>query len=54
MLEVFAARKLEESLSNVEASVSDLISAEESFSMAGPTFEFGESLVMVEDISEMV
>jgi hypothetical protein len=54
MLEVFAARKLEESLSDVEASVSDLISAEESFSMAGPTFEFGESLVMVEDISEMV
>jgi len=54
MLEVFAARELEESLSDVEASVGDLVSAEEFFSMAGPTFEFGKSLVTTEDIAEMV
>jgi hypothetical protein len=50
MLEVFTARELEESLSDVEASIGDLVSAEEFFSMVGPTFEFRESLVMADDI----
>jgi hypothetical protein len=54
MLEVVVARELEEDLSSVEASIGDLISAKEFFSMVGPMFEFGESLVMAEDIAEMV
>jgi len=54
MLEIVAAQELEEDLSNVDASVGDLISAKEIFSMAGPTFEFGESLMTAEDIAEMV
>ena len=54
MLEVVASQELKEDLSSVEASIKDLISAEEFFSMVGPTFEFGESLVTAEDIAEMV
>ena len=54
MLELDAAQELEESLSHVEASVHDLISAEEFFSMAGPTFQFWESQMTAEDIAEMV
>jgi hypothetical protein len=54
MLEVLASQKLEESFSDLKASLGDLVKAEELFSMAGPTFEFGESLVTVEDISKMV
>lgn len=44
MLDVVAAQELKEDLYGVEASVGDLISVEEFFSMAGPMFEFGESL----------
>jgi len=54
MLEVIAAQELEEDMLSVEASVRDLISANESVSMVGPTFEFRESLMMAEDIVEMV
>ena len=54
MLEVAAARDLEETLSDVEASVGDLISAKEFDSMAAITFEFGESTVRVENIVDMV
>ena len=54
MLEVAAAQDLEETLSDVEASVGDLISAKEFDSMAGITFEFGESTVRPEDIADMV
>ena len=45
MLEVATAQDLEETLSNVEASVGDLISAKEFESMAAITFEFGESTI---------
>jgi len=54
MLEVAAAQDLEETLSNVEASVGDLISAREFEEMAAITFEFGESTVRTEDIADMV
>ena len=54
MLEVAAAQDLEETLSDVEASVGDLISAKEFESMTAITFEFGESTVRLEDIADMV
>jgi len=54
MLEVAAAQDLEETLSDVEASVGDLISAKEFEEMAAITFEFGESTVRTEDIADMV
>jgi len=54
MLEVAAAQDLEETLSDVEASVGDLISAKEFEAMAGITFEFGESTVRSEHIADMV
>jgi hypothetical protein len=54
MLEVAAAQDLEETLSDVEASVGDLISAREFDSMAAITFEFGELTVRPEDIADMV
>ena len=54
MLEVAAAQDLEETLSDVEASVGDLISAKEFEEMAAITFEFGQSTVRTEDIADMV
>jgi len=54
MLEVVAAQDLEETLSDVEVSVGDLISAKEFEAMATITFEFGESTVRPEDIADMV
>jgi len=54
MLDIVTTQELEEDLSSFEASVGDLISAEEFFSMVGPTFEFKESLVTAKDIAEMV
>ena len=45
---------MEEDLSSVEASIRDLISMEEFDAMVGPTFMFRESLVMKEDVVEMV
>ena len=54
MLEVAAAQDLEETLSDVEASVGDLISTKEFEEMAAITFEFGESTVRTEDIADMV
>lgn len=54
MLEIFVAQELEESLSDVEASVGDLVGAEEIFLMTRQTFEFYESLVTMKDITEMV
>jgi len=54
MLEVAAAQDLEETLSDVEASVGDLISAKEFEEMAAITFEFGESTVRTEEIADMV
>jgi hypothetical protein len=54
MLEVATAQDLEETLSDVEVSIGDLVSAKDFDSMAVPTFEFGESIVMAEDIADMV
>ena len=54
MLEVAAAQDLEETLSHVEASVGDLISAKEFESMAAITFEFGELSIGPQDIADMV
>jgi len=54
MLEIAVAQDLEETLSDVEASIGDLISAKEFDSMAAITFEFGESLITVQDIDDMV
>jgi len=54
MLEVAAAQDLEETLSDVEVSVGDLISGKEFDSMAVITFEFGESTIKPEDIADMV
>jgi len=54
MLEVAAAQDLEETLSDVEASVGDLISVKDFESMAAITFEFGESTIRPQDIADMV
>jgi hypothetical protein len=54
MLEATVAQGLEESLSDVEVFVGDLVSAEDFTAMARPTFEFGESIIIAEDIAEMV
>jgi hypothetical protein len=54
MLDVAAAQDLEDTLSDVEVSVGDLIGAKEFDSMAAITFEFGESTIKPEDIADMV
>ena len=54
MVEVAAAQDLEETLSNVEVSIGKLVSAKDFNSMAAITFEFGESIIMAEDIADMV
>jgi len=54
MLEVAAAQDLEETLSDVEASVGDLISAKEFELMVANTFEFGESTIRPQDIADIV
>jgi len=53
MVDIATVHELEEDLSNIEASIGDLISVG-FFTMVGPTFEFKESLVTIEDIVEMV
>ena len=53
MLEVAPAQDLEETLSDVEASVGDLISLKEFKSMPTITFEFGESTIKPQDIADM-
>jgi len=54
MLEVAAAQDLEETLSNAEVSVEDLVSAKEFESVAAITFEFGKSVIWPQDIADMV
>jgi len=54
MIEVAIAQDLEETLSDVEASVGNLISAKDFESMAAITFEFGESTIKPQDIADMV
>jgi hypothetical protein len=46
MVDIAATQELEEDLSSVKASMVDLISVEEFFTMVRQTFEFGESLVL--------
>jgi len=45
MMEVAATQDLEETLSDVEVSICDLVSAKEFDSMAAITFEFRESII---------
>ena len=54
MVAITEAQGLEEDLSGVEASVADLITAEEAGDMAGPsrTWDFGPSLMMEDMIEE--
>jgi hypothetical protein len=54
MVASLLAQELEEDLGSVEASVSDLVSAEEFLSMAGKTLDFGPSSVDEAAIAEMV
>lgn len=54
VLEIAVVQDLDETLSDMEVSVGDLVSVEDFASMAGPTFEFGESLIIAEDVAEMV
>jgi hypothetical protein len=54
MVDITVAQELEEDVASVEASIGDLVGAEEFVVMAGLTWEFRESMVIAKDIAEMV
>jgi hypothetical protein len=54
MIASVLAQELEEDLESVEASVSDLVSAEEFMAMASKTWDFGPSSINEEAIAKML
>lgn len=54
MLEVAATQDLEETLYDMEVCIGELVSVKDFDSMVATTFEFGESIIMAEDITDMI